>query len=437
MAVSVENTGALARRLTVSVPSEQVEGQVHKKMLELARKAHIKGYRPGKVPLPVLQKKFGGSVRAEVIQEIIQVQLGEALEAHAIRPAASPHIEDLQAEQGKDLTFTANLEIFPEITLADFSQLTVEKRQVEIQDANLRWMIEKLRDQLAQWKAVERPVKEGDKLTVDFARQFEKEDERQEQKQVQLMAGGKGALPGLNEALYNHVVGDEIEVSSQYPEDWAESSVAGKQVVLWVTIHKIEEKHLLTDAELEEKLAKMELGISAEDSVAAEGALEAKVQALMQKELEKVLAEEQREAMLEKLLEANPMELPKSLIEKEKQAVLKEMSRTDLDTPEQAAEVEAQAKRRVELGLLLNEVIKTYDIKADATRVRAKIQDMFQRYGQSQALLEAYYNNRELLHGVERMVLLDQAVELMLQKVQLKEVKASFEEVMNVASDSQ
>lgn len=426
MDVSLENTSTLGRRLKVSVPDATISEQIKTKMAKLAKEVRLKGFRPGKIPTHVLQQKFGQSVRMEVINDIIRQSLGDVVKEQKLQPAGTPRIDDIKDTVGQQLEFTASFEIYPVISLTDFAQITVDKRTAEITDTDVQNMIDKLRDQFAHWNNVTRQVKTGDKLTVDFARILKEEGaKREEQSHVQMIVGDKGVLPGLSEALIGKAKGEQVETALRYPADWADTAAADKDVTLWITIHEIEEKQVLSEEELAEKLS-----IDKEDKAA----LKATVKERMQDELTAALQDEIKETVLEKLLEANPIELPLSLIEQEKDAVRREASRSKREVP--ADELEETAKKRVELGLLLNEVIKKFNLTADGKRVRAQIEKIASRFSKPSEIVEAYYKSNDLLYGIERMVLLEQAVDAILGEVKVLDKKVAFDEVMN-ANDAE
>ncbi|MGE3317722.1 MAG: trigger factor [Candidatus Berkiella sp.] len=421
MDVSLENTSTLGRRLKVSVPEKAISEQIKIKMAKLAKDIRLKGFRPGKIPPHVLQQKFGQSVRMEVINDVIRQSLGDVVKEKQLQPAGVPKIEEIKDKAGENLEFTASFEIYPIITLADFAQISVEKRSAEISDNDVQKMIDKLRDQFADWDHVSRNVKSGDKLTVDFARVIKDNDAaKEEQANVQMVVGDKGVLPGLSEALIGKAKGDQVEVELRYPKDWADNKVADKDVTLWITIHEIEEKRELSEEELAEKLS-----IDKDDKAA----LKSTVKERMQEELAAALQDEIKENVLEKLLEANPIELPASLIEQEKEAIQREAARSKREMP--ADELDDTAKKRVELGLLLNEVIKKFNLVADGARVRAQVEKIASRFSKPSEIVEAYYKSNDLLYGIERMVLLEQAVDAILAQVKVLDKKVSFDEVMN------
>lgn len=426
MEVSVENTSTLGRRIKVSVPDAKVKEQYNAKLSKFAREARLKGFRPGKVPHIVIQKKFGPSLRLEVIEGMISETLKEIFKEKALHVAGAPKIEALTNESGKDLEFTATLEVYPEIILCDLHEIEYEKRIATVTEEDVNKMITKLKQNAGAWEQVDRAIEADDKIKVDFARQLQEEGAvREEEKNVELLVSGKGVLPGLTEALLGKTVGESIELATRYPEDWAEANVAGKAVTLWAGIHEIHQKNPITDEELIEKL-----------KISKETSLLETVKERMQQELETTLREELKEKVLEILLEKNPIELPVALIEREKESMRREFSQQrKVEIPIEAMqqpEVEEQAKRRVELGLLLNEVIKKYQIKAEASQIIKEIEKIAARFpDQAQQVVELYRTNKGLLQSVERMVLLDQAVNVMLGEMKAKEIPVTFDQIMN------
>ncbi len=439
MEVSVENTSTLGRKLKVSVPNATFTEQIKIKMAKLAREAHLKGFRRGKVPANVLQQKFGESIKLEVVNDLIRQALGDAVQANQLQPAGTPKIEEINIQEinkdpAKNLEFVASFEVYPQITLADFSDVEIEKRTVEITDKDVAAMVTKLQDQLANWKPVDRAAKNDDRLTVDFARLMKEEGStREEQQNVQMVIGADGVLPGLNEALIGKTKGEEVQVELRYPDNWADKPAAGKEVTLWITLHEVAEKELLSIQELTKKLV-----MEADDT----SKLNEKVRERMLSELEKALQDELKEEVLEKLLEKNPIELPHALIEQEKEAIYRELIRTRrnakipkevINTPE----VENSARKRVELGLLLNEVIKQHNLKAEGPRVRAEVEKIASKFAKPAEIVEAYYGSNDLLYSVERLVLLEQAVDAILRDAKVTEKKATFDEVMNPVEEKE
>jgi len=421
MAVSVENTSTLGRRLTMRVSDEAVKAQCKSRMAKLAQEMHsqgtqFRGFRPGKMPSSELQKRFGQSVRKEAIQTLVDEVFNEAMKENGWQPIDAPKIEAVKEEPHQGIEFTAVFEIYPTVTLADLSGVVIEKRVADITDNDVKNMIVKLCDQLAEWEGVDRAVQKEDKLKVDFTRLLKHEGAKQEeQKDVQLIVGDKGVVPGLSEALLGKKQGDHVEIEMRYPTDWADSKVADQAALLGITILEITQKKVLTQEALKEKLEVENL--------------HTEVEKRMQQELEAVLRDEVKETVLEKLLEKNVVDLPPSLIEREKEAIHKERERRG--GAEKPEALEEEAKRRVELGLLLNEVIKKYEVKIDEKIVRQEVEKIAASFPNASQVVQAYYRNHQLLHGIERKVLLEEAVDALLKELTVNEKQVGFDEIMN------
>src|SRR5690606_35133568 len=170
MQVTVETSAdnALERKLRIQVPAERVEGEVTDRLKAMGRRAKLKGFRPGKVPMKVVQQQFGPQVRQEVLGDLIRSTYTEALVQHKLQPAGGPRIEDTRAEPGEPLEFTATIELYPEIELKALSDVKVERPVAEITDADIDKVVESLRKQRAEWDVVERAAQQGDRVTVDF-----------------------------------------------------------------------------------------------------------------------------------------------------------------------------------------------------------------------------------------------------------------------------
>lgn len=341
MTVSVESISTLGRRMKISVPDATIEAKIKVKMAKLGKEVRLKGFRPHKIPPKVLQEKFGESVRYEVIEDAIRQALDAAIKENALQLAGLPTIEEINNKSGENLEFTAAFEIFPEIVLQDLSALTIEKKVVDIKDTDVQNTIVKLRDQLADWEVVTqpRPIQVNDKIIVDFARLLKEEGaKKEEQKNVAMIVGVEGILPGLSEALLGKNVNESIEGEFHYPDNWPDKMSCGKATTLWVTVHTIEEKKPLTDEEFAKKMRV--------DDITSEEFL-TKIRDNMEKELQVILRDELKEVVLAQLLEQYIFEVPVGLIQQEEEAIRREANAEQKEIDE--AEITTEAKQRVQL----------------------------------------------------------------------------------------
>jgi trigger factor len=432
MQVSVETTSELGRRVTIQIPDAGVSRKFDQKINELSKKMNLKGFRPGKVPVAAILKKFGPQVRAEVIEDLIKDHFPKALSGENIHPAGVPTIEKIQDENDR-LEFVASLEIMPNIQLADLSAVEFEKRVAQVTDADVSNMLEKMKLQYCEWTKVDRAAKKGDKLLVDISRQLldGKHPEAFEQKNVNLILKTEGMIPGLVEGLVGKSAGDKVELKLAYPEDWKDDHDAGLEVEIKLEIHQVLEQEAMTDEALANKM-RIEVK-EGEDLIAN---LKAKVTERLTNELQETLTDEVKEKVLEILIEQNKFTLPGIMVDQEKVNVLKEFEQRlknneHVHLPEEA-ELQDMAEKRVMLGLLINKIVEVNQITVTQEKVRAEAEKLAKNFGASaDQFLQYYLSNQNLRAGLERKALLDETVSCLLKQLKVKETPVSFDAVMS------
>ncbi|MBI2380153.1 MAG: trigger factor [Gammaproteobacteria bacterium] len=427
MQVSVETLSALERRLTVGVPSAAIETEVNQRLQKLARTQRIDGFRPGKAPLSVIQKRFGGYVRQEVIGDVIQRHFYEAVVQEKLNPAGAPSIT-LKGETPEQLEFEATFEVYPEVKVAGLDTLEVEKVVAEVGDADLDKMLETLRKQRGVWKDVERAAADGDRLSIDFVGKIDGEVfDGGSSKGFNLVLGSKSMIPGFEDGLMGKSAGDAVELNVNFPEDYHHAPVAGKPAQFAVTVNTVQALELPA---LDEKFASL-------FNVDTIDALRAEVGKNMQRELANVLKNKVKAQVLDGLAKANTMDIPKALLVNEIHA-LREQAANQFrggrggklpELPD--ALFEEQAKRRVTLGLVMAELIKQFELKADEDKVRSTIENLASAYENPEEVVNWYYANRDQLSNIESLVLEDTVVEKVAAGAKLTEKPSSFDEVMN------
>lgn len=425
MSVSVENTSHLGRKLNAKIPNQELQNLLKERMVKLSKEVRLKGFRPGKVPINVIQKQFGPSVRQEVISELIEKTLKDALTENDFKIAGRPVIDSIQDEKEQDLSFSATFEVFPDIKLSDLSEVEIERKVVEVTEADIDKMVDKLSKNLGQWNSVDKVGANGDRLKVDFKRQLAGEDE-ETQDGVTLEIGHDSVLPGLSDKLVGAQKGDTIETEVTYPEQWGEEKAKGKNAKLTVIVNDVTENQPLDEAALAEKL-----GMKDKDSAK----LRDKIKERMQDEVKRTLNQAIQEDVLEILLDKNQFELPQSLIEQEIKAIDEEHKRQLQQQPNLQPmpedERQSSAEKRVKLGLIINEIIGKYKIKVDGQLLRKEVEYLAQEFGNPEEIINLYFSNQQLLSGVERVVLLQQSIEALLKDMKTKEKSVTFDEVMN------
>jgi trigger factor len=430
MQVSVETTAGLERRMTVQVPEERIASEVDNRLRQLARTTSIKGFRPGKVPFKMVQQRYADQVRQEVLGDVIQSTYFEAVTQEKLRPAGYPSFEPKSLEQGKGIEYVATFEIMPEITLAGFDGVAIEKPVASVTDADVDTMLETLRKQNAGWQAVERGAADGDRITIDFKGTIDgAEFQGNKGENVPVTLGGKRMIAGFEEGLLGAKAGEERTLDLQFPDNYGYKEVAGKPVQFKVSVKQVEEPLL---PELDDAFA-AKFGV--EGGIAA---LRGEVRANMERELEQRLSGLVKQHVMDKLLEINDITIPQALVLQESQALAQQM-RENMQLPADKSGslspsmFEEQAKKRVTLGLILAEMVQRHNLKVDADALRRKVEQMAAGYDQPDEVVKWFYADKRRLGEVESMALEERVVEWVLGQVQVTEKSQGFNDLMNRA----
>ncbi|QSB02417.1 trigger factor [Methylomonas sp. EFPC1] len=428
MQVSVEKTSELSRKMTVSIPDAVVQEKMETRFKKLAREVKVDGFRPGKVPASMVKKLYADRVRNEVTGDLIQSTYFEALQQQDLNPAGHPHIHPTEKAEGFE--YIAEFEVYPEIVLDGVSALKVDRPSATVEEADVDNMIEKLRQQKKTWNTVERASQDADRVTIHFSGVADGEnftDGKVENYQVEI--GGKQMIPGFEDELKGLVTGASKTFSVTFPEQYNSEKLAGKVAEFEIELVKVEEPVLpFVDAEFIK-------AYGVEDGDAA--SFRSDVRANMERELNQGLKNKLKNAVMDALYENIVIAMPNALIDQEIQALMKpyaeraknmRLKLEDLNLPRDA--FEAQAKRRVALGLILGEIIQKNDIKVDADKVRAVIDDMAKSYERPEDVVNWYYADKARLNDVQQMVLEDQAVAWIVSQAKITDVTVGFDDVM-------
>lgn len=430
MQVSVENTSALERRMTIAVPAERVENEVNKRLQQTAKRAKVAGFRPGKVPMSVIRQRFEADARQEAFGDLVQASFYEAIVEQKLNPAGAPAVEPKSFEKGKDLEFVAIFEVFPEFTVAGLESISVERLSAEVADADLDNMLEVLRKQNTRFEAVERAAQNDDQVNIDFVGKVDGEVfAGGSAKGTQLVLGSGRMIPGFEDGLVGAKAGEERVVNVTFPEDYQNLDLAGKAAEFTITVNSVAAPVL---PELNEEFF-AQFGIK-------ESTLEGfrtEVRKNMERELRQAIKAKVKNQVMDGLLAANPIEVPKALLENEVnrlrvQAVQQFGGNIK---PEQlpAGLFEEQAKRRVVLGLIVAEVVKQFELKPDEGKVREMIEEMASAYQEPEQVIAWYYKNDQQLNEVRSVVLEEQVVDTVLQKATVTDKSVSYEDAVKPA----
>ncbi|MDY6815777.1 MAG: trigger factor [Pseudomonadota bacterium] len=427
MQVSVETTSNIERRMTIGVPAREIDQAVQKRLQETARSVRLNGFRPGKVPMSVVKRRFGDSIRQEVVGEVMRDNYIKALQEQDINPAGWPQFEPKTMEEGKDLEFVATFEVLPETELGDLSKIEIEKPQSEVTDEDIDTMIDNLRRQQATMKEVERESRDKDVVTIDFKGFIDGEEfEGGSAEGHRLTLGSGQMIPGFEEGIVGGKAGEELEIEVTFPEDYQNEDLAGKPARFEIRIHKVEEPQLPElDAEFFRKF-----GIEAED----ETAFREEVKKNMERELKQAVSNKVKNDVVDGLLETTELDVPAALVDQEIDRLRQDAVQRfggQVDFQQLPKEIfEEQARRRVKTGLLFQAVVRQNDLKADPAKVEEKIQEIASTYEQPEEVVAHFNNNPDQKSQIESSVLEDAVVDHVLKQAKVKEKKMKYEEAV-------
>ena len=430
MQVSVENTSALERRMTIAVPAERVENEVNKRLQQTAKRAKVAGFRPGKVPMSVIRQRFEADARQEAFGDLVQASFYEAIVEQKLNPAGAPAVEPKSFEKGKDLEFVAIFEVFPEFTVGGLESINVERLSAEVADADLDNMLEVLRKQNTRFEAVERAAQNDDQVNIDFVGKVDGEVfAGGSAKGTQLVLGSGRMIPGFEDGLVGAKAGEERVVNVTFPEDYQNLDLAGKAAEFTITVNSVAAPVL---PELNEEFF-AQFGIK-------ESTLEGfrtEVRKNMERELRQAIKAKVKNQVMDGLLAANPIEVPKALLENEVNRLRVQAVQQfggNIKPEQLPAELfEEQAKRRVVLGLIVAEVVKQFELKPDDAKVREMIEEMASAYQEPEQVIAWYYKNDQQLNEVRSVVLEEQVVDTVLQKATVTDKSVSYEDAVKPA----
>ncbi len=426
MQVSVETTGDLERRMRVQVAAEEVDREVETRLRSYGKSAKIKGFRPGKVPMKVIRKQYGAQVRAEVLNDVMRSSFARAVSQEQLRPAGGPQIQPETTEPGHDLAYTATFEVYPEIELVGLDSLGVEQLVSEVTDEDIDRVLENLREQRAEWRTVERAAADGDRVTVDFRGTLDGEPvEGTTGEEHSFVLGAGHMLDDFEQGLAGASAGEERNFPVSFPEDYRAEALAGKTLQFETTVREVAEKVL---PEIDDEFCAA-YGI-VEGGVAR---LRDDVRENMTREMQRKSRSDVKNRLLEALANANPVQVPQALVHDEIHRLLDDMRQRhglgDAQLPSHEA-LEPQAKRRVTLGLLVNEVIVSQGLTADPQRVESRLQELAAEYPEPEQIARASRANPDIMRSIESSVLEEQVVDFLLERANVNERKVPFNELM-------
>ncbi|MDD5404760.1 MAG: trigger factor [Sulfuricella sp.] len=432
--MQTENVNPLERTLNLAISLAQFEADVESRLKKVARTVKMQGFRPGKVPMKMVAQQYGGQVRQEVLGELVQKSFADAVQQQQFRVAGYPRIEP-RSGQDEDgvMAFSATFEVYPEVVLGDISDVSIERPVVAVGDDEVNKTLEILRKQRVDYQTVERAAAEGDRVNVDYRGTLDgAEFAGGQAKGFDLVLGEGRTLADFENQFVGMKAGESKSFEMTFPADYHASELAGKTVNFEVTMNAVQEPRL---PELDAEFAK-NLGVADGDLTK----MREEIRASLEREVRKRVQDRLKTQVMESLLEATKLDLPGALIELEIGRLMEQMrqsmSRQGVQIPEGMGSPDLhrdQAKRRVALGLILAEVVKSNQLHAKPEQVRAQVEEVAQSYEDADSVVKYFYSNPQQMAEIESLVLEGNVVEWALTRAKVVDKPTVFDEFMGKA----
>ncbi len=431
MQASVEKTSGIGRKLSVVVTADKIESAVQSRLKQLSKRVKIQGFRPGKVPMKIVEQQYRGTATNDVLGELIQNSLQEALESQDVVPAVQPDIiPEAPVEKGKDFAYTASFDVYPEFEKLDLEGVKILKPESEVDDADIDKVIDNMRKQQLTWKELKRKSKKGDRVLIDFVGSIDGEEfDGGKAEDYPMILGENQMLPDFEKGVKGMKAGESKDIDVTFPDDYNED-IGGKTAVFKIDAKTVSEPVL---PEIDEEFIK-NFGIESGD----QAELRAEVQTNLQTNLENQLSSTLRQRTFDALLEQNSTEMPLKMVQEEAGRMVQEQKNQMLQQGIDAKMLEnfpdpefdtlkPQAEKRVALGLLMMEIIRKEEIKPDEARVNDRIEKMASSYEDPSQFIEYYKSNQQALAQVQSIVLEEQVVDFLIAKadVEVENIEAA------------
>ena len=426
----METLQGLERRVSMKLPTDDIERQVDERLKKLARNIRMPGFRPGKVPMKLVSQTYGPQVRSEVLTDAVQKAFNDAVKEANLKVAGYPRIEKKDGADDKALEFSATFEIYPEVKVGELGDVTIERPQVPVDDAAVDKTIEILRKQRTKYVEASRAAKDNDRLTVDFEGTIDGQPFQGGSAKDFIFPVGEGRmLKEFDEAARGMSAGETKTFELKFPDDYHGKEVAGKTASFKVTVKKVEEPQL---PEVDAEFAKS-LGIGDGDVQK----MRSEIRSNVERESGKRIEARVKSQVLDALIAKTPLELPKSLIQMEAQSLV-ERAAADLQArgikPEQMpldpAAFEQTAKRRVALGLIIGELARSENLQPKPAEVRAVVEAEAATYESPAEVVKWFYMQPQRLSEMEGVALEANVVKWVLSKAKVVDKPTAFDELM-------
>ncbi len=426
--------GPLERKIDMTVPVADIDKDVEQRLKRLARTVKMPGFRPGKVPLKLVAQQYGPQVRSEAIGEAVNRAFGDAVREQNFKVAGYPRIQPKAGDGGSHMEFSAVFEVYPEVKLADIGDKAIERPVLVVGDAEVDTTIEVLRKQRVSFNPVERAAGDGDRVVIDFTgkRNGEVFDGGQAT-DYPVVVGARAMLPDFEAQLTGTSAGTSKTFDLTFPDDYHASDLAGTTVQFEVTVKRVDGPVL---PEVDSEFARS-LGIKDGDLTK----MRSEVKANLEREVKKRIQVRVKDQVMKVLLEANPIDVPRALVEMESQQMA-QSARQDLqnrgvdpkNVPVEASWFGEQATRRVKLGLILAEIVKEHQLQAKPEQVRAMVDELAQSYEDPAEVVRWYYSQPQRLADVEGLVIENNVVDWVVARAATSDKQVGFDDLMGTGA---
>jgi len=445
MQVTETKTEGLSREYTVALPAKEIEEKVSLRLKEIAATAQLPGFRPGKVPVALLRKRYGPSIMGEILERAVNDSSQQALAEKGIRPALQPEIEITSFEDGKDLEYSMSVQALPEIKPVDFKTLKLERWVPEISDEELNTALENIAasQKTSEPVSKKRKSKNGDIVVIDFTGSVNGEEFPGGKAEAYSLELGSGSfIPGFEDQLVGKNVGDQLEVNVTFPEEYGAAELAGQKASFDVTVNELRET---SPAQINDELA-TKLGMENLDQ------LKEAITEEQSREFREVSRMKMKRALLDMLADGHEFEVPSKLTDQEFDTIWQqfEASRKEaeekgeevddegLSDDEQKAEFKTIAARRVRLGLLLAEIGRINDIQIAQEDLNKAVMEETRRYpGQEKEVMEFYQKNPEAMQQLSAPLYEDKVVDFIFELTKVTDKKGPMSALMKAIEDEE
>jgi len=424
MKVTVEDISPLKKKMNVEVPEDWVGKEMNAIYQDLGKKAKIKGFRPGKVPRNILERYFKDYVKTEVLQKLIQDAYPQALQEVSLHPVSPPAIDPGEVEKEKPFQFSAVFEIKPEIQLGNYLGVPIEGKKEEVTDEDVETRLKGLQNLHAQLKTIEvtRPIQNGDFAIIDYEARMEgKPVEGGKSVDATVEVGSGRFIPTLEEKLVGLKPEEEKEIEVTFPEDYGYQKWAGKALTFNVKIKEVKEKIL---PPLDDEFAKDVGDFSSIEE------LKKKLREDIRKEKDLLSERESKDRMIDRLLEANPFDVPESLVEDQAKSLVSEtkmrlasqgMEIKNIGVTEEKllADYQETARKQVRTFLILEKIAEREGIEVTDEEVEKRLQEISEKFRQKLDTVKRYYEKNGLIPEVKAGILTDKTLSFLLQKADI------------------